>query len=45
MKPKTLNKDHHEPPDLTETSNILTISWEDSLGKEVKLFWESFDEE
>jgi hypothetical protein len=45
MKPKLIDKPDSEKNEYPEDNEFITISWEDSLGKEVQSFWESFDEE
>ncbi|HMA82672.1 MAG TPA: hypothetical protein VKP59_00420 [Candidatus Thermoplasmatota archaeon] len=45
MKQKLIEKPDSEPKKFLEDYDFIKISWEDSLGKEVKSFWESFEEE
>ena len=45
MKPKINEKSNPKPTEISEDCEIITISWEASLGKEVQSFWESIDEE
>jgi hypothetical protein len=45
MKQKRLEKSNSLTEEFSEQDDLLTISWEDHLGKEVQLFWESIDEE
>ncbi len=45
MKQKLIEKPDSEPKEFSEYYEFIDISWEDSLGKEVKSFWESFEEE
>jgi hypothetical protein len=44
MKPKLNEKPNHETDDFPD-DDFMDISWEDSLGKEVRLFWESIYDE
>jgi len=39
------SKSDSEPKEFSEDYDFIPISWEDTLGKEVKSFWESFEEE
>ena len=45
MKQKLIEKPDSEPEEFPEDFDFITLSWEDSLGKEVQSFWESFEEE
>ena len=49
MKPKLREKSNSKSneftDDCTDDSDLISISWEASLGKEVQSFWESIDEE
>ncbi|MBS3748584.1 MAG: hypothetical protein KGY65_02620 [Candidatus Thermoplasmatota archaeon] len=45
MKQKLIEKSDSEPKEFSEDYDFMTISWEDTLGKEVQSFWESFEEE
>jgi hypothetical protein len=45
MKPKLREKTNSDPNEFTDDCDYITVSWEESLGKEVQSFWESIDEE
>ena len=45
MKQKLIEKSDSEPEEFPEDFDFITLSWEDTLGKEVQSFWESFEEE
>lgn len=45
MKQKLIEKPDSETDEFPEDNGFISVSWEDSLGKEVQSFWESFDEE
>lgn len=45
MRQKQIDKTKPITEEFLEQNDLLLISWEDHLGKEVQLFWESIDEE
>ena len=45
MKPKIPDKSDSENDEFQLDIDSIGISWEDSLGKEIKSFWESFETE
>ncbi|MBS3778436.1 MAG: hypothetical protein KGY50_03990 [Candidatus Thermoplasmatota archaeon] len=45
MKQKIIEKPDSEKNEFSEENEFISISWEEYLGREVQLFWESFDEE
>ena len=45
MKSKINEKTNPKSGVVSEDCEIISVSWEDSLGKEVQSFWESIDEE
>jgi len=45
MKPKDIEKHDSKNDEFLEDNEFLNVSWEDSLGKEVQLFWESISDD
>ncbi|MDG6219441.1 MAG: hypothetical protein QCI00_08375 [Candidatus Thermoplasmatota archaeon] len=45
MRQKQTEKTKSMTEEISEQNDISVISWEDHLGKEVQLFWESIDDE
>ena len=45
MRQKQTEKTKSITEEFSEQNDLSVISWEDYLGKEVQLFWESIDEE